>query len=125
EISRARGNSQVRVFATAMECAEECEHAGPCTVATVHRIGMSLMIGAKLFEETVEGVVLLVERTAGHHAAIFGVKQEDAPHEHGEKTFVNLVRLVGENPLEQTTFGAIVRGLKPAQQFERSVDDLL
>ena len=118
EIATAGWHLHLRMFAAVMHGTEEGEQLRPGAVTLVHRVRVTLGVGAQSLEQAVDGIVADVEAggalgfwVGGHDAPVFGEKQKHHPHEDGEQAGVNVVGVLCQHGTEQLALGAFVGSL--------------
>ena len=111
----AGDEGQVAVPAAAVDQPEQRQQLRPGPEALVHGVRVRGRVGAQPGEQAAEGVVLLVHRMVGHHAAVLGVEEEHQPHQHDDQPAVEVARRFAR----QRRQGAVarVRRHEPAQQL--------
>ena len=111
----AGDEGQVAVPATAVDQPEQRQQLRPSPEALVHGVRVRGRIGAQPGEQAAEGVVLLVHRVVGHHAAVLGVEEEHQPHQHDDQPAVEVARRFARQRRQGAV--ACVRRHEPAQQL--------
>nr|WP_165251981.1 hypothetical protein [Paludisphaera soli] len=125
QVALPRQELQPAVPAAVVDQAEERQELRPRAVAVVHRVGVPAGILAEPLEEAGDRIELLVDLVAGDEPAILGVEHEDEPHQHGEQSRVDVVRVVLQHGPEQFALRPLVGRLEPPDEFIEGLEHLL
>ena len=125
KMALAGGHPHLLVLAAAVDEAEECEELRPCAESVLHRIGVTLGIGAQALEEAAHGVVFNEKALGREKRAILGEEHEDEAEEHGDEAAVNVLGVAGGEIVEALALGLLLGGDKAAQQLVKGVEHLL
>ncbi len=105
--------------------AEERKQLRPGPEPLVHRVGVTALVGPQPLEQSRDRVEVGVDRIAGEQVAVFGVQDEDQPHEHGQQAGIDVVGVFAEHVGQQLALALVVGRLEAADQFVKGGQHLL
>src|SRR5437762_38274 len=109
---------------TRVHCAEQRQETGPCSIALIDSVGITLEVCSELLEQPMHRVILNVERAARHEIAVFGVQQEYHPQQHRQQADVDLIGGVFDRLFEEFAIGLFVGCLEASKQLVQRVQNL-
>ena len=107
--------------------AKERDQAAPGAAALLHRVGIARLVFQQLCVQAAHRIALVVEGAGllvgarRDQVAVFGVEDEDEPHQHRQQPFVEVLRPLGRQGADQ--LGLSRR--QAAEQFVQGADHLL
>ena len=125
QVSLAGRNPQCTMPSALVDHAEERQQLCPSPETLVHRVGIAALIVAQPLEQPGDRVEVAVDRIGGKQVAVLGVQDEDQPHEHGQQTGVDVVRVFAEHVGQKLALALVVGRLESANQFVKGRQDLL